>query len=162
MKLLYNTLTERLQPYPRADDEDVVGLSPEYLTMQVVNAAQPTFDAGTEMLVPAQTIDTTTKTVTNGWTIAPKPEPVSLPVSVTMRSLRLALIAQNLYQATVAAINGIPDAAEKLKAQVWWSTSPIVLRDNPYVISIGSAVGKSPQDIDEIFTTAKTLDFQQP
>jgi hypothetical protein len=92
-----------------------------------------------------------------GQVLAEKPS-----VSVSMRSLRLALISQNLYQATVAAINGIPDAAEKLKAQIWWTSSPIVLRDNPYVISIGSAVGKSPQDIDEIFTAAKTLDFQQP
>ena len=160
MRLLYNTLTERLQPYPRDDDEDVVGLSPEYLIMQVVNAAQPTFDAETEMLVPAQTIDTATKTVTNGWTVTTKPEPISLPVAVSMRSLRLALIDAGLYQSVVAAINGIPDATERLKAQIWWTTSMTVYRNNPYVISIGSALGKSDDKIDQIFAAAKLLDIQ--
>ena len=159
MRLLYNTLTERLQPYPRDDDEDVVGLAPEYLIMQVVNAAQPTFDAETEMLVPAQTIDTATKTVTNGWTIAPKPEPVSFPVAVSMRSLRLALIDAGLYQSVVAEINGIPDAEQRLKAQVWWTSSPIVYRNNDYVTAIGITVGKSSQEIDQLFLSAKTLDL---
>jgi len=159
MRQLYNTLTASLHPYPRTDDEDVFELEPEYIIMQVVNADQPNFDAETEILVPAQIIDTSTKTVTNGWRREPKPEPVYLPVSVTMRSLRLALIAQNLYQVTVAAINGIPDATEKLKAQVWWSTSPIVMRNNPYVIAIGTAVGKTAQEIDQLFLSAKTLDL---
>lgn len=160
MRLLYNTLTERLQPYPRDDDEDVVGLSPEYLIMQVVNAAQPIFDAETEVLVPAQTIDAATQTVTNGWEVKPKPEPVQLPVAVTMRSLRLALIDAGLYQSVVAAINGIPDATEKLKAQIWWTTSMTVYRNNPYVISIGSELGKSDDKIDQIFAAAKLLDIQ--
>ena len=159
MRLLYNTLTERLQPYPRDDDEDVVGLSPEYLIMQVVNAAQPTFDAETEMLVPAQTIDTATKTVTNGWTVTTKPEPISLPVAVSMRSLRLALIDAGLYQSVVAAINGIPDATERLKAQIWWTTSMTVYRNNPYVVAIGSAVGKTTDEIDQLFLSAQTLDL---
>jgi hypothetical protein len=159
MRLLYNTLTERLQPYPRADDEDVVGLSPEYLIMQVVNTAKPVFDEATEVLVPAQTVNTTTQTVTNSWTIAPKPEPVSLPVAVSMRSLRLALIDAGLYQSVVAAINGIPDATERLKAQIWWTTSMTVRRDNSYVAAIGSAVGKTTDEIDQIFDASKTLDL---
>ena len=160
MRLLYNTLTEQLQPYPRNDDEDVVGLSPEYLIMQVVNAAKPVFDETTEVLVPAQTVNTITQTVTNSWTIAPKPEPVSLPVAVSMRSLRLALIDAGLYQSVVAAINGIPDATEKLKAQIWWTTSMTVYRNNPYVISIGYELGKSDDKIDQIFAAAKLLDIQ--
>jgi len=159
MRLLYNTLTASLQPYPRADDEDVVGLSSEYLIMQVVNADQPTFDAGTEMLVPAQTIDTATKTVTNGWTIAPKPEPIAMPVAVSMRSLRLALIDAGLYQYVVAAINGVSDETEKLKAQIWWDASPVVFRDNPYVVNIGAVLGKSEIEIDQIFSAAKLLDL---
>lgn len=161
MRLLYNTLTERLQLYPRDDDEDVVGLSPEYIAMQVVNADQPTFDAETEILVPTQTIDVVDQTVTNGWTIAPKPEPVSFPVAVSMRSLRLALIDAGLYQSVVAAINGIPDEIEKLKAQIWWDTSPTVYRDNGYVVSIGSALGKTALEVDQIFSMARVYDLPQ-
>jgi hypothetical protein len=159
MKLLYNTLTASLQPYPRADDEDVVGLSSEYLPMQVVNAATPVFDEATEILVPAQTVNTTTKTVTNGWTVTTKPEPISLPIAASMRSLRLALIDAGLYQYVVAAINGIADETEKLKAQIWWDTSPVVFRDNPYVVNIGAVLGKSEIEIDQIFSAAKLLDL---
>lgn len=159
MRLLYNTLTAKLQPYNRTDDEDVYELSAEYLIMQVVNAAQPIFDAETEVLVPAQTIDAATQTVTNGWEIKPKPEPTHPPVAVTMRSLRLALIDAGLYQSVVAAINGITDETEKLKAQIWWDTSPTVYRDNGYVISFGSALGKTALEVDQIFSMARVYDL---
>jgi hypothetical protein len=80
-------------------------------------------------------------------------------VSVSMRSLRLALIDAGLYQSVVAAINGIPDETEKLKAQIWWDASPVVFRDNPYVVNIGAVLGKSEIEIDQIFSAAKLLDL---
>lgn len=158
MKILYNTLTQTLRPYPRADDEDVVGLSEEYLPLVVVEIEAPNFDNQTERLVPTQVINTKSGTVTKGWSV----ESIQLPPvwSVTMRSLRLALIDANLYQATVATINSIPDDKEKLKAQIWWTTSPTVNRNNAYVLSIASAMSKSEQDIDKIFESAKLLDLQ--
>ncbi len=82
-------------------------------------------------------------------------------VSVSMRSLRLALIDAGLYQSVVAAINGIPDETEKLKAQIWWDTSPTVYRDNGYVISFGSALGKTTLEVDQIFSMARVYDLPQ-
>ena len=82
-------------------------------------------------------------------------------VSVSMRSLRLALIDAGLYQSVVAAINGIPDETEKLKAQIWWDTSPTVYRDNGYVISFGSALGKTALEVDQIFSMARVYDLPQ-
>lgn len=79
--------------------------------------------------------------------------------SVTMRSLRLVLIDLGLYQYTLAAINGTPDETERLKAQVWWESSPVVFRDNPYVVNIGAVLGKSEIEIDQIFSAAKLLDI---
>lgn len=157
MKLLYNTLTQTLHPYPRADDEDVVGLSEEYATLTVVEIEAPAYNSQTELLVPAQDVDIESGTVTRGWTI----EAIQLlPVkSITMRSLRLTLIDLGLYQTTLAAINGIPDETERLKAQVWWESSPVVFRDNPYVVNIGAVLGKSEIEIDQIFSAAKLLDL---
>lgn len=80
-------------------------------------------------------------------------------VSVSMRSLRLALIDAGLYQSVVAAINGITDETEKLKAQIWWDTSPTVYRDNGYVISFGSALGKTALEVDQIFSMARVYDL---
>lgn len=159
MRLLYNTLTERLQPYNRTDDEDVHELSPEYLIMQVIDSDPPPYDTEKEIRAPTQTVDVGNQTVTNGWEIKAKPAPIQFPVAVTMRSLRLALIDAGLYQYVVGAINGIPDAQERLKAQVWWSSSPIVRRDNSYVTAIGAAVGKTTQEIDQLFLSAQTLDL---
>lgn len=82
-------------------------------------------------------------------------------VSVSMRSLRLALIDAGLYQSVVAAINGIHDETEKLKAQIWWDTSPTVYRDNGYVISFGSALGKTTLEVDQIFSMARVYDLPQ-
>jgi hypothetical protein len=82
-----------------------------------------------------------------------------MPVAVSMRSLRLALIDAGLYQYVVAAINGVSDETEKLKAQIWWDASPVVFRDNPYVVNIGAVLGKSEIEIDQIFSAAKLLDL---
>jgi len=76
MRLLYNTLTERLQPYPRDDDEDVVGLSPEYLGMSVTRDDAPEFDPLTQRLVGTETIDTEARTVHYGWQFAALPPTV--------------------------------------------------------------------------------------
>jgi len=89
-----------------------------------------------------------------GQVLAEKPS-----VSVSMRSLRLALIDAGLYQSVVAAINGVSDETEKLKAQIWWDASPVVFRDNPYVVNIGAVLGKSEIEIDQIFSAAKLLDL---
>lgn len=161
MRLLYNTLTERLQPYPRDDDEDVVGLSPEYLPMQVINEDRPEIDPQTHRLQAHQTIDLDAQTVTNGWMVETITPVSTVPLFVSMRSLRLALIDANLYQVVVTAINSIPDDKEKLKAQIWWTTSATVRRDNSYVLTIGAAVGKMPEEIDQIFKAAAILDLTQ-
>jgi len=78
MRLLYNTLTERLQPYPRDDDEDVVGLSPEYLGMSVTRDDAPEFDPSTQRLAGAETIDTEARTVHYGWQVEALPPTVKV------------------------------------------------------------------------------------
>ena len=41
MKVLYNTQTQGVSPYPRNDDEPVIGLSPEYLVLEKVQSDPP-------------------------------------------------------------------------------------------------------------------------
>ena len=70
-RLLYDTETATIQPYPRQDDEPVVGLDPRYLSMALVQEAQPEYDPQTERLEPTEVIDLTGATVTRGWQIHP-------------------------------------------------------------------------------------------
>jgi len=74
-RLLYDTETATLQPYPRQDDEPVVGLDPRYISMALVQEAQPAYDPATERLEPDEVIDLDAATVTRGWAIVPLDPP---------------------------------------------------------------------------------------
>ena len=41
MKVLYNTQSRSIFPYPRNDDEPVIGLSPEYLVLEKIESDPP-------------------------------------------------------------------------------------------------------------------------
>ena len=91
MKLLYDTTTATLCPYPRQDDEPVVGLDARYLEMVLLQEPQPTYDPATEQLTPAEVIDLNARTVTRGWQIAPLPVPAPTPDWATFRGGLLIL-----------------------------------------------------------------------
>jgi len=78
-RLLYDTTTSTLRPYPRQDDDPVVGLDPRYLEMNVIQQEQPTYNPATEQFSPTEAIDLTARTVTRGWQVSllpPPPPPV--------------------------------------------------------------------------------------
>lgn len=79
-RILYDTETATLRPYPRPDDEPVVGLDPRYLSMALVQEAQPAYDPAIERLEPDEVIDLDALTVTRGWRIDPiEPPPPPKP-----------------------------------------------------------------------------------
>jgi hypothetical protein len=73
MKLLYNTQTQKLLPWPRIDDEPVVGLAAHLLEMDVVQEDQPAYDPATQRLEKTEVIDAEAQTVTRGWSVAEVP-----------------------------------------------------------------------------------------
>jgi hypothetical protein len=73
MKLLYNTETQTLLPWPRIDEEPVVGLAAHLLEMTVVQEDQPAFDPATQRLEKTEVIDTDARTVTRGWSVVEAP-----------------------------------------------------------------------------------------
>lgn len=66
-KILYYTPTQTLKPYPRNDDEPVVGLDPEYDVFDIVQDSEPAYDPATQYLTTTETIDTVAETVTYGY-----------------------------------------------------------------------------------------------
>jgi hypothetical protein len=78
-KILYYTPTQTLCPYPRNDDEPVVGLDPDYEVFDIVQDAEPTYDPATQYLTTTETIDTVAETVTYGWQINDLPPPPPPP-----------------------------------------------------------------------------------
>ena len=75
MKLLYDTHTQKLLPWPRIDDEPVVGLAAHLLEMTVVQEDKPAYDPATQRLEKTEVIDADNRTVTRGWNVVEVPPP---------------------------------------------------------------------------------------
>ena len=86
----------------------------------------------------------------------PPPNPVQIPQEITMRQARLALLDIGLLANVQTAINTLPEP-DKTKAQIEWEYSNALQRDNPFVTTLGTALGLSSDDIDNLFITAAGL-----
>ena len=73
MKLIYDTIDQTLLPWPRIDDEPVVGLEPHLLEMTVIQEDKPSYDPEIQTLEQTQAIDPEAKTVTRGWNVVDLP-----------------------------------------------------------------------------------------
>jgi hypothetical protein len=122
MKLLYNTQTQKLLPWPRIDDEPVVGLAAHLLEMTVVQEPQPAFDPATQRLEKTEVIDAEARTVVRGWSVVEVEPPTYTPAdwvdqqgyagnrSTTMLYLKLQLDAAGKTSAKLAAVQAWLDA----------------------------------------------------
>jgi hypothetical protein len=81
-----------------------------------------------------------------------KSMPISVPQIITMKQARLALLAAGKLDAANTAF-----ASASTQAQVMWDYSSTVERNNPLVISMGTTLGLSSSDIDNLFIQAATL-----
>lgn len=87
---------------------------------------------------------------------APTQAPAIVPQEITMRQARLALHEAGLLSNVSTAIASLSEPA-KTKAQIEWEYSNALQRDNPFVTTLGTALGLSSDDIDNLFITASGL-----
>tara|TARA_R110000823_G_scaffold169206_1_gene301484 strand:+ start:178 stop:549 length:372 start_codon:yes stop_codon:yes gene_type:complete len=82
------------------------------------------------------------------------PEPADIPPviipDISMRQARLAFLADGLL-ATVAS------AITTDEQKIWWEYSTVVERSNPLVIEVLTALGKTDEEIDNMFIGAVEL-----
>jgi hypothetical protein len=129
MKILFYTPTQTLVSYPRADDEPVVGLDPDYEIFDVIQEDKPAYNAATQYLSTTETIDTVAKEVIRGWQIidlpdykiwanaqafmaefkTPEKADIAVSVDPTIASLRLELSTwfSEIYANDVRVISGL-------------------------------------------------------
>ena len=81
----------------------------------------------------------------------------SVPVSVTRRQAKQALLLNGLLANVQPAINAIPNAAQRAMIQIEWDDSQVFDRDRPALIALGTALGLSSSGLDEIFVQAGAL-----
>lgn len=90
------------------------------------------------------------------------PEPADPPppvviTSVTMRQARLALLGAGLLDQVDAAINTIPDIAQRKAAQIHWEYAQTVDRNDQWVQGLAAGLGLTEEQINNLFTLASTL-----
>jgi hypothetical protein len=69
MKLLYDTINETVLPWPRIDDEPIVGLAPDLLEMNVIAGEMPAYNFETQILTQSESVDVEAQTVTRTWSV---------------------------------------------------------------------------------------------
>lgn len=80
-----------------------------------------------------------------------------VPLSVTKRQARQALLLAGLLDQVQPAIDAIPDATARGMAQIEWDDSQEYHRDRPVLISLATALGLDAAALDNLFRTAATL-----
>jgi hypothetical protein len=84
------------------------------------------------------------------------PEPT--PASVSARQIRLWLLGKGVSMAAVdAAINALPDAAEREAVQVEWEYAPYVERSHPMLVPLAAALGLTEEQVDQAFVEAAVI-----
>lgn len=79
-----------------------------------------------------------------------------VPMAVTMRQARVALLQAGLLEpinAAIAAMTGLDGDA----ARVTWEFSSEVRRDNPLIGQLSTSLGLTSAQLDQLFITAATL-----
>lgn len=80
----------------------------------------------------------------------------TVPKKVTMRQAQEALLEDgslDLVEATINAMQGV----EGRRAKIQWTKSQDVYRNWPLVIQLGPVIGKTPEQLDQLFIKAATL-----
>lgn len=107
-----------------------------------------------QFIVVADEVQAGWKLVGGEWE---EPEPVIyIPQEVTMRQARLALLENGLLANVQPAINSLPEP-DKTKAQIEWEHSNGLERNNPFVATLGAALGLDGAGIDALFVQASLL-----
>lgn len=77
--------------------------------------------------------------------------------TLTSRQLRLGLVANGISLSSVeAAIDAIEDPTDREVARIEWEYATTFERSHPLVNQIGTALGLTPEQIDDMWTEAAT------
>lgn len=83
--------------------------------------------------------------------------PQYVPLKVTMRQARLALLQVGLLDDTEALIASL-EGPEGHAARIEWDYSSEVFRNKPFVISLGAQLGLDDEQLDALFIAASQID----
>lgn len=80
-----------------------------------------------------------------------------VPLSVTRRQAKQALLLAGLLNNVQPAINAITDDTQRALIQIEWDDSQTFERYRPALIALGSGLGLTSEQLDQLFITASSL-----
>lgn len=83
-------------------------------------------------------------------------EALRLSKTVSMRQARLALLASGILSQIEAAIAALPEP-DKSAVTIEWEYAQEVKRSHAWVIALGTQLGLTDQQLDDLFTLAASL-----
>lgn len=89
--------------------------------------------------------------IAQGFGYLQKIEPIEIP-AITARQLRLWLFSQNILSTVEQMITDIGGAAK-----IEWEYATEYNRTHPMVIQLGTALGMTSEQLDQVFITAATI-----
>jgi len=89
----------------------------------------------------------------NGEFVAPPPTVPTVPAAVTRRQFKSALHLAGLLD----TVDGIVAASGDRLLQINWQEALDFERANPFVAQMAVALGKTSEEVDQMFITAKSL-----
>ena len=156
-KLLYNTETQKLLPYPRTDGGEIAGLEPHLLPVTETTLEDEDHDPSTQRLEVSRTINVDERTVTVQ-RVAIDLTPTELADLRKMHfpdaeavNVRDWLLDQGITAADVEAKIALifaGDALAAAKAINRWEYAVRVPRDHPLVVALGDALGFTKAQLD--------------
>lgn len=90
--------------------------------------------------------------VSSGWTPAPLPTTNPVPVEVTPRQFKLALLQTGVSPSVITAA-----IANNEAASIEWEYATTFRRDHSLINAMAGSFGFSPTDLDNLFRLASTL-----
>jgi hypothetical protein len=117
-------------------------------------SAPPAYDPATHMLTegdPQQNGGIWRQT----WTVSVLPPPPA-PEEVTRRQAKLALSRAGILPLADAAIAGMQGQAGE-EARIDWADAGVFRRDNPLILGIGSTLGLTEAEVDDLFRAAAQI-----
>lgn len=124
---------------------------------------QPEHDAATHKVVQTEPVDID-GVLTQQWEIVPLTQAdidaarkALVPLTVTRRQARQALLLAGLLDDVQPAIAAIPDPVQRGLAQIEWDDSQEFTRDRPLLVQLAQGLGLNDAALDNLFIQAAQL-----
>jgi hypothetical protein len=126
----------------------------ETVNRRVLNPGDSTDGEAEQVVAVANAV--WTQAVIDAWNAGQTPPP-AVPQEVTRRQARQALAQSGMLAAVQPAIDAIADPLARTMMQIEWDDSQTFQRQRGTLIQMGTALGLTSTDLDNLFKLAATL-----